>query len=461
MEKKLMDGGQFSFGRIKRKLLGKESMGDVVRKTKSSETSLINSYEEYDDKTKKYNKAYDTHLKNLKDLDNYVNFKGLETLFKKIIMKDNFKTGHIDRSNPLLFKNYLIETDVPPSTLRKEHILQQVRYILKKYFPNREHLFIKNIDVEVGKTAFLLNIVTIDNIKKSRKINHNEYIISKSETKKALNDVISTAKKNLKRESLVIEYNNSNSRNKSSDISSFKSKDRSDYKSKKLFKSKDSKASNASKNSKGSKGSKGSKSKGTKKSFNKLLEGMIKLDLDSDKSKSAKKKRSHFNLNKENNKKSKHEKLSMYWTTEQRKAAEKAKRNAEAAKQIPISTIPFAPQLPAFGNQPIQAQAEGILGTIPSITQPLSNDPEEQKCNQFTGNFEACKANNCWLDKETKTCGKRPAQKAQYGAPYSTNPFGQPPANPTPFGQPPANPTPFGQPPANPTPFGPPPNQFT
>ena len=193
---------------------------------------------------------------------------------------------------------------------------------------------------------------------------------------------------------------------------------------------------------------------------------MIKLDLDSGKSKSAKKKRSHFNLNKTNNKTnnkpSKHEKLSIYWTTEERKAAEKAKRNAEAAKQIPISTIPFAEQLPAFGNQPIQAQAQNLLGTIPSITQPLANDPEEQKCNQFTGNFEACKANNCWLDKETKKCGKRPQQKAQFGVypqnqfgpPPNTTPFGQAPLNPNPFGQAPTNPNLFGQAPLNPTPFG-------
>ena len=427
METKQMDGGDFSFGRIKRKLLGKESMGDVVRKTKSSETSLINSYEDYDDKTKKYNKAYDTHLKNLKVLDDYVNFKGLETLFKKIIMKDNFKTGQIDRSNPLLFKNYLIETDVPPSTLRKEHILQQVRYILKKYFPSREHLFIKYMDVEVGKTAFILNITTIDNIKKSRKINHNEYIISKSETKKALNEIISTSKKNLKRESLVVEYNNS-SRSKRSGVSSFKSKDKSGYKSKKSTK----------KTEKSNKGTAKRIEKGdnkvTRKSFDKILEGMLELDLNNSKSdklksklksksKSEKKKKNSLPDIKSKLEPIKQEKLSMYMTKSEKTA------KIEAEKPIPPPGPVFAP---GFVAQPVDfgltAQTQGVLaGNVPPITQPLaSSDPEDQRCNQFSGNYDSCKTQGCLFSQGN--CVKKVPRPQLFGSPPpEQNQFGTAP----------------------------------
>ena len=72
-----------------------------------------------------YNKAYEKHLENLLLIDDFIHFNGMETLFKKVIMKDNFTNGKIDRSNPLLFQNYLIEGDISPSSFRKEHLIRQ------------------------------------------------------------------------------------------------------------------------------------------------------------------------------------------------------------------------------------------------------------------------------------------------------------------------------------------------
>jgi hypothetical protein len=429
METKQMDGGQFSFGRIKRKFLGKESMGDVIRMTKNSEMSLINAYEVYDDKTKKYNKAYENHLNNLKALDDYVNFKGMETLFTKIIMKDNFKTGHVDRSNPLLFKNYLIESDVPPSTLRKEHILQQVRYILTKYFPSREHLFVKYMDVEVGKSAFILNIVSIDNIKKSRKINHDEYIISKSETKKALNEVISAAKKNLKRESLVVEYNNS-SRSRRSGVSSFKSKDKSKHKSKKS----NNKSNSKSKKSNNKRTAKGAE-KVTHKSFNKILEGMIELDLNdsnADKSKADKKRKNSLPDIKSKIEPVKQEKMSLYMT----KAEKDAK--IEAAKPKPPPAPVFAPGFGAqSGDFGLATATQGLLtGSVPPITQPLSpTDPENMRCNAYSGDYDSCRTQNCLFSRGQ--CVKKEPRPQLFGvpAPVEQNPYGASPQQvQSPFG---------------------------
>lgn len=408
-----MDGGfSLNFTEFKKKFGYKPTFGDTIRQTKKSEMELINSYEEYDDKTKKYNKAYDNHITNLKALDDYVNFKGMETLFKKIIMKDNFKTGHVDRSNPLLFKNYLIETDVPPSTLRKEHILQQVRYILNKYFPSREHLFIKYMDVEVGKSAFMLNIVTVDDIKKSRKVNHDEYIVNKSETKKVLNDVLSAAKKNLKRESIVIQYDNNSDK---SGVSSFKSKDKSDYKSRDTKKTKRSKIIKNTKSIKES-----------KKSFNKLLNNMIKLDIESSKSRSKSKSKSKKtrakksvmfpeDINKTKKESTKKKKISMYMTKSEKEEERDAKR--EAAKEAEKAKLPL---IPTFGqdlgrqNIDFGLQAEQVLaGNVPPISQPM--DPENMRCDQFSASYDSCISQNCMF--RNRKCIKKEPRPQLIGIP--------------------------------------------
>jgi hypothetical protein len=114
-----------------------------------------------DKAVKNYHKSYDTHLQNLQKLDDYANFNGMENLFKKVLMKDNFRDGKVDKSVPILFRNYLIEEETTPTAFRKEHILRQVNYVLGKYFSGREHMFIKHLNVEVGKNEFELTVQTI------------------------------------------------------------------------------------------------------------------------------------------------------------------------------------------------------------------------------------------------------------------------------------------------------------
>lgn len=413
---KQMDGGKFSFGQLKRNIFSNNSLGNVIKNTKKSENYLINTYEEYDDKTKKYNKAYDDHMKNLKTLDDYINFKGMESLFKNIIMKDIFKTGHIDKSNPLLFRNYLIESDVPPSTFRKEHILQQVRYILNKYFPKREHLLIRYMDVDVGKTAFNLNTITSDNGNQSRKIDHNNYIISKSETKKALSDILSKTKKNLKRESILVEYNNSSTK---SSASSSKSKD------KKITNNNLNNDNIIRDNKKSRKKASRQNSKKTLKNINQ----MINLDLNSHKSK---KYNSNLPEIKTNTEPSKKEKLSIYWTKSERKAA----KDAAKPKPLPIPTFE-----PGLSYQPvdlglIQEQAQNLLtGHVTPITQPLTEpyaqpaiqqDAESLRCDTYSGDYETCRSQNCLFSRGK--CIKKEPRPQLFGTappPQEQNQFGQ------------------------------------
>ena len=200
-----------------------DTFGGTIKKTKTSETKLINRYEELDKVTKEYHEAYENHLKNLITLDDFANFHGMEKLFQKVIMKDAFKRGQVDRSAPLLFKNYLIEDETTPRSFRKEHIMRQVEYVLKKHFAGREHMYIKTIKIEdLGKNEFILHIVTIENIKRNRKISHSSYIIDMAKTRAFLKETLESTKKNLKRRSTLVEMGSKSS--KSSDSGSTKSK---------------------------------------------------------------------------------------------------------------------------------------------------------------------------------------------------------------------------------------------
>ena len=207
---KNINGGFLSFKSKDRKdKKGKkdESFDTVVKNTKKSEMKLIKTYEEMDDKTRIYTKAYIEHLENLERLDDYANFNGMVTLFKKVLMKDNIKSGNIDKSNPILFRNYMIEGDVMPSTLRNEHLKRQIDYFRNKYFALRDNAFIDYLSVsDITQTSFVINVVTIDNKKYTRKIEHEDFLVNKSDLKSALKDIIHTTKRNLKRDSKIVIY---------------------------------------------------------------------------------------------------------------------------------------------------------------------------------------------------------------------------------------------------------------
>jgi hypothetical protein len=193
------------------------SFGSAIKKTKSSEASLIKNYESMEKATKDYNQSFKEHISNLNKLDDYANFSGMKNLFQKVIMKDVITQGaKVDSSMPLLFRNYHIEKEPTPSAFRREHILNQVRYILATSFAGREHMLIKYMSVEIGRSQFILNITTIENIKKSRTIDHNGYVIDAGATRAALKDILSATKKNLRRRTALVEIGRGSSVGKNS-----------------------------------------------------------------------------------------------------------------------------------------------------------------------------------------------------------------------------------------------------
>lgn len=446
---------------------GGDSLNKTIKRTKSSENQLINAYESMDEKIKEYQEAYDKHLTNLGTLDEFINFKGMEMLFKKVIIKSNFKNGQVDRSLPILFRNYLIEDEVTPSVFRREHILRQVEYVLSKHFPGREHMFIKYKNVVVGKKEFVLNITTIENVKKSRTIKHTNYVIDFAETKAALKDILSVTKKNLKRTSTIVDLNNSSNvstkpkrRVKKTKISNKISNNASNG-SRTIKKSNISNATNSGTLKRTSPRSRiklsGKSELSNNKAESKPLDlGFEMIDLGNN-SKNTKKPKSNIAAKtNEIAKSNKPEKLSMFMTNAERKA----RNAARAPPPSPIATpgivpggiMPIgAPMMAPPGLDQKRADlaslvpgAMGLPTTTPSNS-PM--DPEDARCGAIPApaTKEVCNAQGCWIGQGGK-CIKRGTPSPRAGAPGGFGAFGSPatgaPGGFGGFGMPAAAPTP-------------------
>ena len=418
-----MEGGRISFGKIGRRLRGVVSFGDLVKNTKTSENALINTYEDMDSKTKKYNKAYETHLKNIKALDDNIQFNGMETVFRKIIMKDIISSGHIKRNNPLLFRNYVIEGDVLPSTFRREHIMAQIRNIMSKYFGGSDHMFIKNFTVSnITKHDYEINIITIENIKHNKTIPHTDYLIDKEKTRSVIRDILSSTKRHLKRTSLIVEFNSKDSSSKHK------------YSSK-----------HSSKNSNSHKYKNSNKSSHTQKHSKKDISMNSLLKKISHSKKSASKKIISIKLSEK--KPSERRKLTKYMSPYSKKirnnkvAIEKKEKEQQAQQQAQQQYAkPLAPgQYPpgqglGVGVGPlspqIQQQKQNILQGQPNMITPIGQQQPQVDCSQFSGNFENCKNAKCWYTRETNVCSKDRPLRDPNQQPYQ--PY-QPYQKPQPF----------------------------
>jgi len=361
---------------------GKKKFNYVLKNTKKSETKFINAYEDMDKQAKKYNNAYIKHMNNLKIVDDYVNFNGMETLFTKVIMQDNFIKGHIDKTNPLLFRNYIINGEVLPSTFRIEHLMNQIRYVMNKSILGRDQSFIKYISItDISKNDFVVNIVTIDNIKQKKVIPHSDFLIDKDKTKKFIMDVVSSTMKKLKRSSLIAEYDEDDVdyRKKSS---KHRTKSKRDNLNNSIHKTKSSKSNS---------------------------ESIIKLSTIK-----------HSKTNKPVRKEKMTEYLAPY-EQNQRIEREKAEKNKQQAE---IKKVLDDKQVLILGSPQTDIVQAGQKHIVPE------SDPIKAKCEAYGYNKTACLADkpDCFVDKQAGLCWKstkdyQKPQKPQLVTKPGTNPF--------------------------------------
>lgn len=183
---------------------------ETFRRAKTSETKLINAYEKLTESVDSYYKLYNSHLENLVQLDTFLNSTNFETLFKSIIIKDHFKKqDKIDRSLPLLLRNFNVGDDTSGTALRRESLIKQIRYKLYNTFPEREQALIKDIEVKISKDGELAMIVTtIENKPYRRELKHTNFIINMAYLNRELKDIMKVVKANLKYESNIHRVNN-------------------------------------------------------------------------------------------------------------------------------------------------------------------------------------------------------------------------------------------------------------
>jgi hypothetical protein len=411
----------------------KDTFKGTIKRTKASEANLIKSYEHMDEVSRKYDRAYKEHLNNLERLDDFAHFEGMEKLFKKVIIRDGFKSGKIDRSLPILFRNYRIEDETTPSAFRREHIISQIDYVIETSFAGREHDLIKNITVDLGKKEFVMYLTTIDNVKKSRKIPHTEFIIDMNRTRKELREILTATKKNIARRSRLIEIGSRRS-----------------SRSKKTRKSLDSNNSEDSEDSH-SRGSRGSSRKTsarkrtkhrtvTKKSDkhrDSRNEGIIYLDSNNNSKPSLKDLPSNIPsrisvslVDSKVKNKSKTEKPSMYMRTSEKQAKEAVTTFPTATNAtggIPLS--PIGTPIPGSGT----TASAAILGTPTTAMGPgVIAQAQQAPTGRCNDSYEAVSCNNnpqCeWVPSKNRCFVKRDQGGFATRAPtFTTDAFGLPP----------------------------------
>ncbi len=187
-----------------------DSFNNVIKNTKHSENIVIEKYKKMYSNVKDYYIAYDNHLNNLKKLDKYVNFHGMTGMFKKFIIKHCFTHGSVDKSLPILFNNYSINEETSYKQFRKDHIMQQIYYVIDTYFSDKGGMSnIKYLFLDVAKEYFILYITNKADKSENFKITHTDYLIDIQETIDKIQDIIVVDKTKLKQKKQVLTFDDS------------------------------------------------------------------------------------------------------------------------------------------------------------------------------------------------------------------------------------------------------------
>lgn len=175
-----------------------DSLSKRIERAGQSEGNLIKSYEKMTGCVENYYQKYDNHLKNLISIDDMINVKSMETLFKKEIVKKHFKGKGVDRSNPLLLRNYFASSMNSPSAFIKEHLIKQIRYKLYFSFSERDRSLITDIQVKlVDKKSIAMSVRTIENKVHNKSIKHKNYYLNMAQVLRELKRVLDETRESL------------------------------------------------------------------------------------------------------------------------------------------------------------------------------------------------------------------------------------------------------------------------
>lgn len=171
----------------------------------ASENELIDSYESLAASSKRYYDAYNSHIKNLITLDDIYAMNGLISTFRNTVLADSFKHEDVvDRTNPLFLRNYLAGDETTPRNFRKEHMLSQVRYCIRKFNP-KDEILIQDVDLTMEDGKALVTIYTINGDTHERSVTVNEdFNLDLTKLKSDIREIIKSVKRKMDFEIEVI-----------------------------------------------------------------------------------------------------------------------------------------------------------------------------------------------------------------------------------------------------------------
>jgi hypothetical protein len=171
----------------------------------ASENELIDSYESLAASSKRYYDAYNSHIKNLITLDDIYAMNGLISTFRNTVLVDSFKHEDVvDRANPLFLRNYLAGDETTPRNFRKEHMLSQVRYCIRKFNP-KDEILIQDVDLTMEDGKALVTIYTINGDTHERSVTVNEdFNLDLTKLKSDIREIIKSVKRKMDFEIEVI-----------------------------------------------------------------------------------------------------------------------------------------------------------------------------------------------------------------------------------------------------------------
>lgn len=167
-------------------------MGTAIK----TENKLIKNYEAYAKASQAYYEAYKAHIKSIEDLEDVKNITSLLSTFKDTVLPNDFKYKiKIDRTNPLLLRNYLVTDDTLPKNFKKEHVLNQIRYIISRFKPSDKILIdsVGNLRIDGTSCYYTIKASNGEKLEKSVRIN-NDYIIDAEEVESQITEIISNLK---------------------------------------------------------------------------------------------------------------------------------------------------------------------------------------------------------------------------------------------------------------------------
>lgn len=169
-------------------MLGKKKLTyyDYFKKAQKSEQEVINQYQNYLKSKEKYKKVYDSHLKNLSELDKqFQNFNSFQKSFKEMF-KEKKDGQNLKYAKPLLLQNYdMIDKYYTKKDIIQFHLVRQFLYIIYVNFPPEHRLLVRSVDFDniMSRNHEIdLIIKTVDGTRTTYQLQHTKYHINSKAT---------------------------------------------------------------------------------------------------------------------------------------------------------------------------------------------------------------------------------------------------------------------------------------